>query len=119
MNDQRAHERFTLWVPIRIENPSGKIEAICQDGSAGGVLIAGNGGATQLEVGEAVLVTLPAGLGAAGGEPVFGRVVRVEQPANPGGQPRVAIEFLDPVPELAALFRRASSWPPPPPPVES
>lgn len=100
-------------MPIRIENPSGKIEAICRDGSAGGVLIAGKAGGTELEVGEAVLVTLPHGT-PAGDEPLFGRVVRVEAPTKAGDERRVAIEFIDPVPELAALFRRASSRPPPP-----
>lgn len=100
-------------MPIRIENPSGRIEAICRDGSAGGVLIAGKGGAADLEVGEAVLVTLPPGT-AAGDEPLFGRVVRVEPPSKPGEDRRVAIEFIDPVPELAALFKQTSSRPPPP-----
>lgn len=114
MNDQRAHERFTLWVPVRIENPAGKIEAVCRDGSAGGLLISGNGGTPDLEVGEAVLVTLPDGLASEGDEPLFGRVVRVEQPTTPGEHLRVAIEFIDPVPELTALFKRASSRPPPP-----
>jgi hypothetical protein len=109
VNNQRAHERYTLWFPIRIANPSGDIEAICRDGSAGGVLVAGNG-AQNLEVGESVFITLPH----QANEPILGRVVRIEDATEPGGERRIAIEFIKPFPELESLFRRASSRPPPP-----
>ncbi len=109
MNDKRAHERFTLWFPIRVDNPSGKLEAICRDASAGGVLIGSNRTAgADIEIGEAVMVTVP---GRAEGE-IFGRVVRIETPEEGSGEWRMAIEFIHPVPELEALFKRTSSRPP-------
>jgi hypothetical protein len=110
LNDQRAHERYSLWFPIRVANPSGDIEAICRDGSAGGVLVAGKNGAQDLEVGESVFITLPHQKD----QPILGRVVRIEPASEPGGERRIAIEFIKPFPELERLFRRTSSRPPPP-----
>jgi hypothetical protein len=107
VNDKRAHERFTLWFPIRVDNPSGKLEAVCRDASAGGVLISGSRSVgTDIQIGEAVMVTVP---GRKEGE-IFGRVVRLEGAA--GGEWRMAIEFIHPVPELEILFKRSSSLPP-------
>lgn len=110
MTEQRAHERFTLLFPIRVQNPSGEIAAICQDGSAGGVRITGQSGtpATELELGEAVMVSLPPGLPGSG-EPIFGRVVRIEELGGAGGGREIAIEFIQPVPGLEAMFKRIAS----------
>lgn len=109
MSEQRAFERYMVSMPVRVENPSGKMEAICHDGSVGGVLLATG---AQLEAGESVFVSLPDRDGQPQ-EPIFGRVVRIDEPSQPGGLRRVAIEFIRPVPELEALFRSTSSRPPP------
>jgi hypothetical protein len=109
LSDKRAHDRYTLWFPVRIDNPSGKLEAVCHDASVGGVLISSSHtDAAQIEVGEAVMVAVP-------GTPegVLGRVVRIEEPRTPDGERRMAIEFIQPVPGLEAMFKRVSSFPPP------
>jgi hypothetical protein len=86
------------------------MEAVCRDASSGGILISGG---DQLKVGDPVTITFrvseeePEGF-------ILGRIVRVEEPGDDGTR-RMAVEFVRPVPELEALFRRASSRPPPPP----
>jgi hypothetical protein len=110
-DDKRAHDRFTLWMPVRIDARSGKMEAVCRDASSGGLLVAGD---VALNPGDPVTITLPRA--GEDGEDLFllGRIVRVEE-ADASGTRRAAIEFLHPVPALAALFEGVASKPPPAP----
>ncbi len=110
-DDKRSHTRFALWLPVKIDTRSGRMEAVCRDASPGGVLVTGS---AELKVGDRVTITLQLGSEDA---PAFilGKIVRVQEGTDADGARRMAIEFLQPVPELEALFRRASSRPPPPP----
>jgi hypothetical protein len=108
--DKRSHTRFTLWLPVKIDARSGRMEAVCRDASPGGVLVTSS--RAELNVGDPVTISFRL---SADGNPAFilGRIVRVQEGTDADGARRVAIEFLQPVPELEALFRRASSRPPP------
>ena len=65
----------------------------------------------ELAVGESVTVAIAAG-GADDRETfIIGKVVRVGDAADDGTR-KIGIEFLRPVPELEALFTRASDRPP-------
>lgn len=114
MEEKRQHSRFTVVVPVRVHARSGEIQALCRDGSAGGALIVADG--AELEVGESVTVAI----GATGNDAtnaneretfIIGKVVRVGAPSEDGTR-KIGIEFLRPVPELEALFTRASDRPP-------
>jgi hypothetical protein len=107
--NKRAHDRFTLWLPIRLDARSGRMEAVCRDASPGGILVSGS---ADLKVGDRVTISFRPGAD----EPeafILGRIVRVDADTAADGSRRMAIEFVQPVPQLEALFRRASSRPPP------
>lgn len=110
--NKRAHSRFTLWLPVRVDARSGRIEAVCRDASSGGVLISGS---AELRVGDPVTITFRLCPEDDREGFILGRIVRVEEPGADGAR-RMAVEFVKPVPQLEALFRRASSRPPPPMP---
>ncbi len=114
MEDKRIHSRFTLWLPVRIDARSGRIEAVCRDASSGGVLISAEPG--KLKVGDPVTISFRLSEDDEKNGFILGRIVRVDDEPGPDGTRRMAVEFLKPVPELEALFRRASSRPPPPTP---
>jgi hypothetical protein len=114
MPDKRQHERHALWFPVTVDGATGQVWAVCKDASAGGVLISGS---QSLRVGERVTVTFRVTPDSPE-QQVAGRIVRVDPPdAHPRAiwVHRMAIEFLEPDPALAALFERAASLPPPPP----
>lgn len=109
MEDKRVHNRFTLWLPVRVDARSGRMEAVCRDASSGGVLISGSDG---LNVGDKVTISFRLSDEDESNGFILGRIVRVDEPGSDGTR-RMAVEFVKPVPELEALFRRASSRPPP------
>lgn len=108
MDDKRAHDRFTLWLPVRIDAQSGRVEAVCRDASAGGILVEGS---ADLAVGDPVTVAFRP---SPDHDQVFilGRIVRVAGGTSPDGTRAMAIEFVRAVPELEALVRPLSSPPP-------
>ena len=110
MDEKRQHERFTVAFPVRLHAKSGKIEAVCRDGSAGGALVVAGG--AKLAIGEKVTIAFARIPGEAHDAFLIGKVVRLED-ASANGTHRIAIEFKQPVPELETLFARASSRPPP------
>jgi hypothetical protein len=110
MSDKRQHTRFALWFPVKIDALSvGRQKAIIVDASAGGVLI---GESQELIPGEAVTISFEV---PGEGEKFFlGHIVRIEGDEKKGEKAhRVAIEFVEPIPELERLFTRASILPPP------
>jgi hypothetical protein len=109
VENKRHYPRFTVVVPVRVHARSGKIEALCRDGSAGGALLVAEG--AELAVGESVTVAIATSPNDPRENFIIGKVVRVEEPSGDGTQ-KIAIEFLRPVPELEALFARASDRPP-------
>jgi hypothetical protein len=109
VDNKRVHSRFTLWLPVRVDARSGRMEAVLRDASSGGVLIAGS---AELRVGDPVTITFRVSDEEGGDGFILGKIVRVEEPGADGTR-RMAVEFVKPVPELEALFRRASSRPPP------
>jgi hypothetical protein len=112
VDNKRVHSRFTLWLPVRVDARSGRMEAVCRDASSGGVLIAGS---ADLKVGDRVTITFRLSDDDDKEGFILGKIVRVEEQLADGTR-RMAVEFVKPVPELEALFRRASSRPPPPTP---
>jgi PilZ domain len=108
--NKRAHDRFTLWLPVKLDARSGRMEAVCRDASPGGILVSGG---SELKVGDRVTISF--WLSPEEGDAyILGRIVRVDEGAGEDGSRRMAIEFMQPVPQLEALFKRASSRPPPP-----
>ncbi len=110
VSDKRAHARFTLWLPVKIDARSGRMEAVCRDASSGGILVTGS---AKLEPGDKVTISFPRSSEDPTKVFILGRIVRVEDADDPAGVRRTAIEFVQPVPQLEALFKRASSRPPP------
>jgi hypothetical protein len=113
VQDKRAHIRFGLWFPVVVEAATGSVAAVCDDASSGGLRIASAG---PVAIGAEVTVTFR--ITPEGEERVAkGRVVRMEQRTD---NPRaiwshsLAIEFLEPQPELQEIFKLNSSPPPPP-----
>jgi hypothetical protein len=113
LQDKRAHPRFCLWFPVVVEASTGTVAAVCNDASSGGLGIVS---ASPLDVGAEVTVTFR--VTPDDEERVAkGRVVRMEPRTD---NPRaiwshgLAIEFLEPQPELQALFKLNSSPPPAP-----
>jgi c-di-GMP-binding flagellar brake protein YcgR len=111
VDDKRQHARFTVVVPVRVHARSGRFEALCRDGSAGGALIVAEG--AELAVGESVTVAIPSSSSSDAGRETFiiGKVVRLEDPSAEGTR-KIGVEFLRPVPELEVLFTRSSERPP-------
>jgi hypothetical protein len=115
VDEKREFDRYTLWFPVTVEGPSREIWAVCHDASAGGILISGS---AEIGVGSIVTVTFRVTADDDEARTVQGRVVRVDVPNDDPRavwRHRMAIEFLDPVPALQSLFKRASTRPPPPP----
>jgi hypothetical protein len=113
VSDKRAYNRYSLWFPVTIDVRSQKVWAVCQDASAGGILISGS---SELQVGDSVMVSFRTSLDDPEERTIAGRIVRVDRPDdNPRTvwPHRMAIEFVEPVLELQHLFKRASSRPPP------
>jgi hypothetical protein len=109
VEDKRHHPRFTVTVPVRVHARTGKIEALCRDGSAGGALIVAEG--ADIAVGESITVAIASSGSDERDTFIIGTVVRLESVSDDGTQ-RIGIEFLRPVPELETLFARASERPP-------
>lgn len=103
MSNRREHERHSVWFPVAIEAGDERGIAVSYDVSSGGLLVACPG---RVEIGAEVSVTFRI---ARDGESrtVKGRVVRVEK--NPPEvdarwKYRLAVEFLEPQPEVEALL---------------
>lgn len=113
MNDKRAFTRYSLWFPVTIDAQARKVFAVCQDASAGGILISGS---DELTVGDCVTVRFRTSIDDPEERSIAGRIVRVE-PVDDDPRSvwphRMAIEFAEPVIELEGLFTRASTRPPP------
>jgi hypothetical protein len=113
VNDKRAFDRYSLWFPVTVDTRSREVWAVCQDASAGGILISGS---DELCVGDEVTVSFRISLEDSAERKIGGKIVRVERADdNPRTvwPHRMAIEFHEPVLELQSVFKRASSRPPP------
>jgi hypothetical protein len=113
MNEKRSHERHALWFPVTIDASTRQVWAVCNDVSAGGILISGS---TGLRVGDLVTVCFrltPSAIE----KRLSGRIVRVD-PVNEDPRTawphRMAIEFLEADVTLQSSFAPLSSRPPPP-----
>jgi hypothetical protein len=99
MSHRRA-PRFTVWLPVRVEElPDGM--AITHNASQRGVLIVT---ASTLEVGAPVTLTFSGTDGAGEPRQAHGKVVRVEpNREDPDGmwRHRLAVEFDEPAEELS------------------
>jgi hypothetical protein len=111
MQEKRSHSRYALWFPVTIDSSSRQVWAVCNDVSAGGILISGS---TQLNVGDVVAVSFrvsPDGPD----RKVSGRIVRVEprdEDPRTVWPHRMAIEFIEADATLQSLFAPVSSRPP-------
>jgi hypothetical protein len=111
MEEKRSYSRYTLWFPVTVDSSSHQVWAVCNDVSAGGILISGS---SQLSVGDMVTVAFrvsPDGPD----RRLSGRIVRVE-PRNDDPRTvwphRMAIEFIEADATLQAIFAPASNRPP-------
>ncbi len=97
-----------MWLPARLEGEGVSTGfAVSQDVSKTGVLIAV---ADELEVGATLTLTFESPGKEAAHAPISGRIVRVEANSeDPYGlwPHRVAVEFDEPVPELAESLEEA------------
>jgi hypothetical protein len=111
MQEKRFYNRYALWFPVTIDSSSHQVWAVCNDVSAGGILISGS---TQLNVGDVVTVSFrvyPDGPD----RKLSGRIVRVEpRDDDPRAvwRHRMAIEFIEADATLQSIFAPASSRPP-------
>ncbi len=111
MQEKRSYNRYTLWFPVTIDSSSLQVWAVCNDVSAGGILISGS---TQLNVGDVVTVSFrvsPDGPD----RKLSGRIVRVEpRDDDPRAvwRHRMAIEFIEADATLQSIFAPASTRPP-------
>lgn len=109
--NRRVHERHRLWFPVWI-HPDGDdptLPGVSHDASVAGIRVA-TGGAP--EVGAHVVVTFRFPPEDGVERSVTGTVVRIEENADdPDGlwPKRVAVEFDEPMNELAALLEAAST----------
>jgi hypothetical protein len=113
MDEKRSHERYTLWFPVTVDAATRQVWAVCNDVSAGGILISGSIG---LKVGDLVTVCFRVAPMAAERR-LSGRIVRVDPPKDDPRTVwphRMAIEFLEADATLQASFSPASSRPPAP-----
>jgi hypothetical protein len=113
MQEKRSYSRYALWFPVTIDSSSHQVWAVCNDVSAGGILISGS---VALQIGDVVAVSFR--VSPDGPErKLSGRIVRVEprdDDPRTVWQHRMAIEFLEPDSTLQSTFAPASSRPPPP-----
>ena len=112
MDEKRSHERYTLWFPVTVDASTRQVWAVCNDVSAGGILISGS---TGLKVGDLVTVVFRVSPGAAE-KRLSGRIVRVDAPKDDPRTVwphRMAIEFREVDATLQSAFAPASSRPPP------
>ena len=76
--NKRAHDRFTLWLPVKLDARSGRMEAVCRDASPGGILVSGG---SELKVGDRVTISF--WLSPEEGDAyILGRIVRVDEAAG-------------------------------------
>jgi hypothetical protein len=111
MSDKRAFDRHCIWFPVSVETGARQVWAVCRDIGAGGIMISSAG---ALEIGAAVTVTFRIAPNDPAERKVEGRIVRIEpnQDDRDGTWPhRLAIEFLQPIPELDSLLE---NWTLPP-----
>jgi len=111
MSEKRAFDRHCIWFPVSVETDTRQVWAVCRDIGAGGILISSAG---ALEVGAAVTVTLRVAPDDPRERRVEGRIVRTEPHYEDGGGTwphRLAIEFLEPMPELQSLVEKWSMPP--------
>ena len=113
MDEKRSYSRYALWFPVTIDSSSRQVWAVCNDVSAGGILISGS---AQLNVGDVVSVSFrvsPDGPD----RKLSGRIVRVE-PRDDDPRTvwphRMAIEFIEKDATLQSIFAPASTRPPAP-----
>jgi hypothetical protein len=111
MEEKRSYSRYALWFPVTIDASSHQVWAVCNDVSAGGILISGS---AQLNVGDVVAVSFrvsPDGPD----RKLSGRIVRVE-PRDDDPRTvwphRMAIEFIEKDATLQSIFAPASTRPP-------
>lgn len=113
MTEKRAFDRHTLWFPVTLDSEDSHVWAVCHDVSAGGIALSGS---EKLRVGSIVTVVFRIAPDDPAERRVKGKVVRVDG-LDDGPRTvwryRMAVEFDEPVPELQALFKRASTLPPP------
>jgi hypothetical protein len=114
VTEKRTFTRYSLWFPVTIDTPTGQVWAVCNDVSAGGILISGS---NRLQIGDSVTLTFRVSPETEERQ-MTGRIVRVDHTDD---SPRVvwphrmAIEFVEPDATLQSSFARASSRPPPAP----
>jgi hypothetical protein len=113
MQEKRSFSRYALWFPVTVDSSSHQVWAVCNDVSAGGIMISGS---TELRIGDMVTVSFRVSPEESERR-LPGRIVRVE-PRDDDPRAvwphRMAIEFLEPDSTLQSHFVRASSRPPPP-----
>ncbi len=108
--ERRKLTRYAIWFPVTLERDGKAAWAICNDASAGGVLISSM---TKIEIGSEVTVAFRV----SPSEPerkLVGRVVRLDgENEDPRAvfPYRVAVEFREESKELEERFRRASERP--------
>jgi hypothetical protein len=115
LTEKRAFDRYTLWFPVTLDGEDSQVWAVCHDASAGGISLSGN---EELRVGSTVTVVFRVDPDDPEERRVQGKVVRVDgfdDDPRTVWRHRMAVEFDEPVPELQALFKRASTRPPPAP----
>lgn len=110
-NEKRGYTRYPVWFPVTVHSSGGELWAVSRDASPGGILLSGT---TSLELGAEVRVTFR--VQAEDVEhSVRGRVVRAdpEEEDDPRGvwPHRMAVEFIEPLPQLDVPLRRASERP--------
>jgi hypothetical protein len=110
-NETRGYTRYPVWFPVTVLAPGGELWAVSRDASPGGILLSGT---TSLEIGAEVTVTFR--VQAEDVEhSVRGHVVRAdaEEDDDPRGvwPHRMAVEFVEPLPQLDVPLRRASERP--------
>jgi hypothetical protein len=111
--EKRVYTRYPVWFPVTVQAPGGELWAVSRDASPGGILLSGT---TSLEIGAEVKVTFRVQADEIE-HCVDGRVVRAdeEDDDDPRGvwPHRMAVEFLEPLPQLDLPLKRASERPPP------
>jgi hypothetical protein len=111
MSEKRAFGRHCIWFPVSVETDARQVWAVCRDIGAGGILISSAG---ALEVGAAVTITFRVAPNDTREQKIAGRIVRIEEHHDDGGGTwphRLAIEFLEPMPELESLLEKWSMPP--------
>lgn len=111
MQEKRSFSRYALWFPVTVDSASRQVWAVCNDVSAGGILISGS---SQLNIGDVVTVSFR--VSPEGPEKKLpGRIVRVEprdEDPRTVWPHRMAIEFTEVDATLQSLFAPVSTRPP-------